>query len=318
MIEHLKSAAALAIAACILLGALLFAYSKIRKDGASDGADAPGRTTPAAASSDQKERLELVRELCTRTGIGEHGLGSVLDDQAGPPVPPAPGAHAVPARTRSQAQAVESQDVRTPSAYDLRDALQFALKVAARDDDYGAMGVEHEQDDGPREIEVSLFDSTERDRAELFAKLIANAHDMLVETRFAAQRDALTTLIEDLSVRRDDAIEAMHMPTTVDTREVGTRRDRQLCDFYFALAQRLRSRGYLRQLNASGRPGTTDSALLFELPDVLDALAAEAPEIASLSTADVRELLEMSSSRAKKRVAVLLESSQPRLSGPEA
>jgi len=106
--------------------------------------------------------------------------------------------------------------------------------------------------------------------------------------------------------------------TRTDIAELGTRRDRQLVDFYFALAQRLRSRGYLKQLSASGVPGTTDSAILFELPDVLDALEADVPEIASLAASDIRDLLETGSSEAMQRLSALLSSGQLELGEPEA
>jgi len=189
MIEYLKSAAAIAVAACILLGALLFAHSKIRKDGISDSADAAGATTSAAASSDHKERLELVRELCARTGIDEPRLTRVLDSQASPSVPLAPSALPVP--TRESSRAGEAQATRGPSAYEVIDAVQFALEAAGRDDDYGSIGVEHEADDGPQQIELTLLDWKQRDRAELLTKLIANAQDISVEKRFAPQRGVL-------------------------------------------------------------------------------------------------------------------------------
>lgn len=316
MADYVKTAIAVVIAACMVLGALLLGYSRHRREAPSDSIHRLGATTPTAKSSTTSLHFELLRELCARTGIDAPTEGDVLRDGGAHRVLLASGALQEPAGEERHAD--RASDACIPSAYEVNEAVQFALEVAARDDDYAAMGVEHEADDEPRKIELTLLDIQQRDRVELFSKLIANARDILAEDRFAQQRGILKTLIEDLSVCRDEAMAAMSMRATIDMAEVGTRRDRQVCDFYFAVANHLRSHGYLKQLSRKGVAGTTDSAIFFELPDILEALKAEAPEVALLKPSDLHRLLDMESHKARHVVPSLLQGNRAMLRGPEA
>jgi len=179
------------------------------------------------------------------------------------------------------------------------------LAIAAEDDDYARVGVEHDSSDAPSRFEALLFDLHQRDRVELLSKLIGNAQQMLTERRFASERPFLESLISDLGVERDKAMDAMYLRTTVEIDEIGTRRERQLCNFYLAVANHLRARGYLRDINAASVAGTTDSAIVFDFPHIMEALHNEAPQIARIDPSDIGRLLDMAPRDAADVIAAL-------------
>jgi hypothetical protein len=310
---YLKAALVFAALACVLLGALLWGQCRSRKACPCEGPETvsdPKTGTPAICQ--QPELAHVVDELLARTGIDRDSAIRAASHGDATAAPRERENHLTAAPHAGREALKEHRAI--PS-HVVHDAVMAALRVTAPNDDYARAGVEHCAAGAESAFEATLLDQRERDRAEVLSKLIANAQDMLGESRFSEDIAWLSELIGDLAAQRDDAIEAMSHRTTVAIGEIGERQDRQLCDFFLQVANRIRTRGYLRALSSAAVAGSVESAIPFQLPDVLEALAAEAPDVALLTAEQIGLLAQATPKEAEERVEALVHGHRLRLQG---
>lgn len=256
--------------------------------------------TPHALSLAEPGWDRVLEQLAARTGVTPDLLRRHLADLRLAARPAASGVavdglrDGAPVGAPVSAQRpVERQThrPRPPSPRDLEEAVARGLRLARQDDDYGRVGLEHEEFCGAETIEVELIDETVRDRLELTGKLVANLQEMLREGEFPRDRALLADLLARLSEASGILRENLTRRASLRLDELGSRADRQLHAFRTGVVEHLRQRGLLPELRRLYRAGTTRSALDYSVEEALPALWRQCPQLAALERRGITALL---------------------------
>ena len=270
----------------LLLATVLLAVTRNRKATCESVASEPNPTDRHLQLADQANTdfARLLDTLFVRTGLEAREarrqlvrLGFV--DAAEEPV-------------SAEVSSVEPQAAPEEFRREFEEAIRNGLRFARLQDDYDRVGDEWEQEESGEEFTVTLFDEKVSDELQLCAKLLINLQEMRRRNEFPEAGVHLEDLIARIDERTSQLRESLEHRATFHSSEVGTALDRRFYYFQVGIVEHLRRTHLFPELAQLYRPGTTESALDFDIQTVFRFLQNSNELFVRLEQMDRRRLLD--------------------------